>query len=204
MKRLLVLAVVAAPLLPSAAPAHATNECRGLQVCVPSPARGSRRPPARRVPADVPEAVHRRRPRRRAVDRGIDIGFRRQRSAARSIRASRRRETVFLGRLRGGGQTAAASFRPHIGCVPASGGGQRASDRRTPVRAGEAGRPVGHAVRRRRGRTGRHVETAALAIREARSSDARNRLPSVTGRRPRHLPAPSEVVPERARRTGYG
>ena len=61
-------------------------------------------------------------------DRGIDIGFVGALGAPVNPGITTKRDAVFLGRLVRGprhGQGAAASFRPHIGCVPASGGGQR-------------------------------------------------------------------------------
>ena len=104
-------------------------------------------------------------------------------SAARSIRASRpRSEAVFLGRLVRG-RDPAASFRPHIGCVPASGGGQRTP---TAYHAFTPGKP---SVRHVTQITVRPGGDAALrrplrAQRAARGGDARDRLLRRRRRRP--------------------
>jgi hypothetical protein len=56
--------------------------------------------------------------------RGIDIGFVGNLGSPVNPGITTSKEAVFLGRLVRGSDPA-ASFRPHIGCVPASGGGQR-------------------------------------------------------------------------------
>ena len=60
-----------------AAPRRDERMPRACRSASPSPARGCSRPRARqrRVPARLPEALHRRRPRRRAASRAIDVGF---------------------------------------------------------------------------------------------------------------------------------
>jgi hypothetical protein len=124
-KRLLLLAVVAAAL---AAPvAHATNECRGLMVCVPVAGPWVLTGPATQVQYQLAC------PRRFIVAgldaelsvRGIDIGFVGALGSPVNPGITTTREAVFLGRLVRG-RAPAASFRPHIGCVPARGGGGRA------------------------------------------------------------------------------
>ena len=56
--------------------------------------------------------------------RGIDVGFVGSLGSPVNPGITTSKEAVFLGRLVRG-RDSAASFRPHIGCVPASGGGQR-------------------------------------------------------------------------------
>jgi hypothetical protein len=56
--------------------------------------------------------------------RGIDIGFVGNLGSPVNPGITTSKEAVFLGRLVRSSDPA-ASFRPHIGCVPASGGGQR-------------------------------------------------------------------------------
>jgi hypothetical protein len=58
------------------------------------------------------------------TSRGIDIGFVGSLGSPVNPGITTSKEAVFLGRLVRG-RDPAASFRPHIGCVPASGGGQR-------------------------------------------------------------------------------
>jgi hypothetical protein len=122
----------------AAAPAGATNECRGLQVCVPvvgpwvvTPAAGVE------FQLDCPrhfvvggldaELSH----------RAIDVGFGGGLGSPVNPGITTSGSAVFLGRFVGHG--AGASFRPHIGCIPASGGGQRTP---TAVRVFKPGKPT--------------------------------------------------------------
>ena len=108
----------------AAAPAAATNECRGLQVCVPvvgpwvspSPARSSSSSRARRATSSAAST-----PSSRAAG---STSASSARSAAPSTRGSRRARGR-LPRTASSADEPRASFRPHIGCVPASGGGRR-------------------------------------------------------------------------------
>ena len=125
MTRLLTLATLAAVCAIAAAPAYATNECRGLQVCVPVAG-----PWVLASPGQVEFQLAC--PKRFVVggldaelsSRGIDIGFVGRLGSPVNPGITTSKEAVFLGRLVRG-RDPAASFRPHIGCVPASGGGQR-------------------------------------------------------------------------------
>ena len=142
MKRLLVLAaLVAAVAAPSA---QATNECRGLNVCVPvagpwvvttssSQAQYDLSCPARFVVAGLDAELS---------TRGIDIGFVGAMGAPVNPGITTQRDAVFLGRVVRG-PSAGATFRPHVGCVPAAGGGQRAP---TAYNAFAPGRPVDRRV----------------------------------------------------------
>jgi len=124
-RKALALAVAAGACAVAAAPAGATNECRGLQVCVPvagpwivaSPGRVEFQLscPRRFIVAGLDAEL---------TTRGIDVGFVGSLGSPVNPGVTTSRAAVFLGRLVRGGNVG-SSFRPHIGCVPASGGGQR-------------------------------------------------------------------------------
>lgn len=125
MRRLLVVATLVAACTVVAAPAYATNECRGLRVCVPVAG-----PWVLATPGQVEFQLAC--PKRFVVggldaelsSRGIEIGFVGNLGSPVNPGITTSKEAVFLGRLVRG-RDPAPSFRPHIGCVPASGGGQR-------------------------------------------------------------------------------
>jgi hypothetical protein len=128
-KRLLVAAVALAALAAGASPAQATNECRGLQVCVrvagpwvAVPVRTA----APRPHVDFQLSC----PRGYVVGglaadvgaRGIDIAFLGKLGSPVNPGITTSRVAVFVATYTG--RTAhAPTFRPHIGCVPSSGGG---------------------------------------------------------------------------------
>ena len=124
MRRVLVLVAVAALAAVAASTAAATNECRGLMVCVPvagpwvvaAPAQVEFQMscPPRYVVAGLDAELS---------TRGIDIGFVGAMGSPVNPGITTARDVVFLGRLVR--QERAATFRPHIGCVPAAGGGRR-------------------------------------------------------------------------------
>ena len=110
----------------AAAPAGATNECHGLQVCVPIAGPWVLAPGGEEVQFQLACPQH-------YVVAGLDaelstraleVGFRGALGAPVNPGITTSTSAVFLGRLVRGSDPA-ASFRPHIGCVPASGGGQR-------------------------------------------------------------------------------
>lgn len=126
MRRLLVLtACISAAAVAAAAPASATNECRGLQVCVPITG-----PWVLASPGEVEFQLSC--PKRFVVggldaelsSRAVDVGFVGNLGSPVNPGITTSKEAVFLGRLVRGSDPA-ASFRPHIGCIPASGGGAR-------------------------------------------------------------------------------
>jgi hypothetical protein len=126
-RRVVVLVGLAvAAFAASASPALATNECKGLQVCVPVAGPWVLAAPGR---VEFQLAC----PKRFIVggldaeltSRGIDVGFVGSLGSPVNPGITTTKEAVFLGRLVRGRDPAPA-FRPHIGCVPASGGGQRA------------------------------------------------------------------------------
>lgn len=126
MRRLLIAAaVVAACGAATAAPASATNECRGLQTCVPVAG-----PWVLAAPGSVEFQLSC--PKRFIIggldaelsSRGIDVGFLGSLGSPVNPGVTTSGSAVFVGRLVRG-RDPAPSFRPHIGCVPASGGGAR-------------------------------------------------------------------------------
>ena len=131
MRCLAVLALAAAALAVGVASAGATNECRGLQVCVPVAG------PWVVVPAGV--AVPRAHveyqlscPRGYVVggldaeltDPAIDLTFLGTLGSPVTPGITTSRDAVF-GAAYVGGAPHGPSFRPHIGCMPANGGGGR-------------------------------------------------------------------------------
>jgi hypothetical protein len=121
----LVLAALCVAAAVVAAPAGATNECRGLKVCVPVvgpwvvAAGGAQVSfqlscPKRFVVAGLDAELSRP---------GVDVTFRGSLGTPVNPGITTSRAAEFLARLLASGE--AATFRPHIGCVPASGGGQR-------------------------------------------------------------------------------
>jgi hypothetical protein len=123
-RRALLVAAVAAASAVAAAPAGATNECRGLQVCVPvvgpwvvaSPGRVEFQLscPKRFIVAGLDAELS---------SRGIDVAFVGALGSPVNPGITTSRDAVFLGRVVRGERR--VTFRPHIGCVPASGGGSR-------------------------------------------------------------------------------
>jgi hypothetical protein len=137
-RRLLAIAVVAGACAVAAAPAGATNECRGLQVCVPvagpwvvaSPGQVQYQLscPKNFIVAGLDAEL---------TTRGIEIGFVGTLGSPVNPGITTSRDAVFLGRLVRG--DAASSFRPHIGCIPASGSGSRTP---TAYHAFPPGKPI--------------------------------------------------------------
>jgi hypothetical protein len=124
-----LLAVAAAALAVGAAPASATNECRGLMVCVPVAGPWVVVPTARTVPRPRVE-YQLSCPRGYIVggldaelsDRAIDIGFHGTLGSPVNPGITTARDAVFAAAY-AGSSPHVPSFRPHIGCIPASGGG---------------------------------------------------------------------------------
>jgi hypothetical protein len=122
---LVIAAIVACAWAAASSPAGATNECKGLQVCVPviGPwvAAGSGAQvsfqlacPKRYVVAGLDAELSRR---------GVDVTFRGSLGSPVNPGITTSRSAEFLARELTAGTP--ATFRPHIGCVPASGGGER-------------------------------------------------------------------------------
>jgi hypothetical protein len=126
MKRLLVLSALGCSLAAlGAGSAGATNECRGLLVCVPVAG------PWVVVPAQTRRVEYMLRcPRGYVVggldaelsNRAIDITFLGFTGSPVNPGVTTSRDAVFLA-LYTGATRRAVTFRPHIGCLPAAGGG---------------------------------------------------------------------------------
>jgi hypothetical protein len=119
-----VVAAVCAALAVAVSPAAATNECKGLQVCVPVAGPWV-------VATQAGTEFQLDCPKRFIVggldaelsSRALDIGFVGGLGSPVNPGITTTASAVFLGRFLAA--KGAATFRPHIGCVPASGGGQR-------------------------------------------------------------------------------
>lgn len=142
MRRAFVLATVCAAAAVAASSAGATNECRGLKVCVPVvgpwvvTAGGAQVSfqlscPKRFVVAGLDAELSRA---------GVDVTFRGSLGTPVNPGITTSRSAEFLARLLAAGVP--ATFRPHIGCVPASGGGQRFPTVHRTVRPGQALSPT--------------------------------------------------------------
>lgn len=129
MKKLLVLAGLCA-LMAGSAPAQAADECDGLMVCVPVAGPWVVVPTGATVPR--PQVEYQLRcPRGHIVggldaelsDRGIDISFIGELGSPVNPGITTARAVVFVARYVGA-TARAPTFRPYIGCMPASGGGR--------------------------------------------------------------------------------
>jgi len=136
-RRVVAVAVACAFTAIAAAPAGATNECRGLKVCVPvvgpwvvaadaAQVSFQLACPAKFVVAGLDAELSRA---------GVDVTFRGSLGTPVNPGITTSRAAEFLARLLARG--APATFRPHIGCVPASGGGQRFPTVHRTVRPGQ-------------------------------------------------------------------
>jgi len=128
-RAVLLLVAGAAALWIGAQSAHATNECRGLQVCVRVHGPWVAVPMGRTTPrprVDFQLSC----PRGFVVGgldaelstRAIDIGFLGALGSPVGPGVTTTRSALF-GATYVGGSAAAPSFRPHLGCIPAAGGG---------------------------------------------------------------------------------
>jgi hypothetical protein len=126
MKRLVLLALLAAAVAAPGA-AKATNECRGLMVCVPVTGPWVVTPATSRVEYDLscPKNYIVAGLDAELTTHGIDVGFVGALGSPVNPGITTQRDAVFLGRVVRGSPLG-ATFRPHIGCVPARGGGGRA------------------------------------------------------------------------------
>ena len=165
MKLLLVpiLAAASAAVFPS--PAAATNECRGLQICVPVAG-----PWVSVSPRAAAVEFQLSCPRGYVVGgldselsvREIDVAFRGLNGSPVSPGLTTSREALFVA-MYVGLDAAAPSFRPHIGCVPTAGGGGRIP---TSVRAFPPGKPAVRHVRNVRLAVGARRVTLGCSVNE--------------------------------------
>jgi hypothetical protein len=140
-KRAVALAAACVTAAVAAGAAGATSECRGLQVCVPvigpwvvaptgAQVSFSLACPRRFVVAGLDAELSRR---------GVDVTFRGMLGSPVNPGITTSTSAEFLGR-----QVAApeAAFRPHIGCIPAAGRGQRFPTAHRPVAPAPALEPT--------------------------------------------------------------
>jgi hypothetical protein len=152
-RRLLVLGgLVVAALAASAGPAAAANECRGLQVCVRVHGPWVVVPTQTRAPrAGVQFQLSC--PRGFVVggldaelsDRAIDLDFAGLLGSPVNPGTTTSRSVVFHG-VYTGASARAPTFRPHVGCIPATGGGGGPVPYRK-LQAFPPGQPTIHRVR---------------------------------------------------------
>lgn len=128
---LLAAALSAAALAAGVQAAGATNECRGLNPCVPIAGPWVVVPVGRSVPRPrvqwqltCPPAFVVGGVDAELTSRAIDVSIVGASGSPVSPGITTSRSVVFVGAYVGAGARV-ASFRPHAGCVPATGGGQR-------------------------------------------------------------------------------
>jgi hypothetical protein len=146
----LTVAVAVAALAAGAGPAGATNECRGLQVCVRVAGPWVVVPAGVRTPR-IPAQYQLSCPRSFIVggldaelsDRAIDIDFAGLLGSPVNPGTTTTRNALFRA-VYTGASTRTPTFRPHIGCIPAAGGGSGP----VPFRAPEAFPPGQPTIRR--------------------------------------------------------
>jgi hypothetical protein len=124
--RVIAVVAVCAATLAVAAPARATNECRGLQVCVPvaGPWVLATTRAETQYQLSCPKGFVVGGLDAELTSRALDLVFRASLGSPVNPGISTSDAAVFLGRL-AEGRDPTASFRPHIGCIPTAGGGQR-------------------------------------------------------------------------------
>jgi len=140
-RRVAVVLAVCLAAATAASRAGATNECRGLQVCVPvagpwvvagaGEVRYELACPKRFVVAGLDAELSSKR---------MDVAFRGALGSPVNPGITTSTSAVFLGRLLA--HAGLAAFRPHIGCIPASGGGQRFPTAHRPFAPGHPLAPV--------------------------------------------------------------
>jgi hypothetical protein len=136
----LAAAAAAAVVAAAAVTARAADECRGLQVCLPVAGPWVVVPPAGQLPVEyelrcplpayVVAGVD-----ARLADIGIDVSFRGETGSPVGPGVTTGNALLFTAFSTGPGP-APTSFRPFVGCVPASGGGGRALTAFTATRPG--------------------------------------------------------------------
>jgi hypothetical protein len=168
MKKVLVLAALCAALTAGTGPAQAADECDGLMVCIPVAGPWVVVPVGTSVPRPRVE-YQLTCPRgfivggvdARLSDRGIDVTFIGTLGSPVNPGITTSRSVVFVASYVGA-TARAPSFRPFIGCMPASGGG------RIPTAVGvvKPGDPTIRRVRTVRVRPGTRTVASACRARE--------------------------------------
>jgi hypothetical protein len=152
-KKLLIIAALSAVLTAGSGPAQAADECDGLMVCVPVSGPWVVVPTSRTVPRPTVE-YQLTCPRGYIVggldaelsDRGIDISFIGSVGSPVNPGITTGRSVVFVAAYVG--TTAQTpTFRPYVGCMPASGGGRIPTSVRKILKPGQ---PTTRRVRRAR------------------------------------------------------
>ena len=168
MKRLLVLSAVAAAFGVAPAPAMATDECNGLQQCVPVhgpwvvvPTGNSIPRPRVEYQVSCPRGFVAGGLDAELSERAIDVGFLGRVGAPVNPGISTGRAVVFYASYVGA-TARAPSFRPHVGCMPASGGGRLPTARK----AFKPGQPAIRRVGQVRVRPGSRVVAKSCLARE--------------------------------------
>jgi hypothetical protein len=144
----------------SAPSANATNECRGLQVCVRVAGPWVVVPPALKAPR-TPVDFQLSCPRGYVIggldteltDRAIDVEFAGKIGSPVNPGVTTSRSAVFRASYTGASPRA-PSFRPHLGCVPTAGGGSGPVPFRRPSAVFPPGQPIVLRVRNIRLRAG--------------------------------------------------
>jgi hypothetical protein len=168
MRRLLLLAVLGVAGVVAAPAGAATNECRGLQTCVPVagpwvvvPAKRSTPRPQVQFQLSCPKGYIVGGTDAELSDRAIDIQFLAILGAPVNPGISTSADLVFVATYVGSAARL-PSFRPHLGCMPARGGGSR-----TPTAVVLApGKPVVRHVKNALLRPGRRVVAIGCAAGE--------------------------------------
>jgi len=168
-KKVLLLVTLSLALTAGSGPAQAADECDGLMVCVPVAGPWVVVPVASSVPRPRVE-YQLTCPRGHVVggvdaelaDRAIDISFIGKLGSPVNPGITTSRSVVFVARYVGS-TAAVATFRPHIGCMPASGGGGIPTSVTAVVKPGE---PTIRRVRAARVRPGRQTVARGCARRE--------------------------------------
>ena len=154
-RALIVLVLGGAVAAAGAGPARATNECRGFQVCVrvagpwvvvPA-AQGSQRSSVE-FQLSCPRGFIVGGLDAELSDRAIDVAFVAKLGSPVNPGISTSRAAVFIGTYTGGSRRV-ATFRPHIGCIPASGSGGGPVPFRAPTALAPTAFPPGQPTIRR-------------------------------------------------------
>jgi hypothetical protein len=167
-RKLLLLALLAAAAAVAAPAGAATNECRGLQVCVPVAGPWVVVPSKRSVPRpqvqfqlSCPKGYIVGGTDAELSDRAIDVQFLATLGAPVNPGVSTSADLVFVATY-AGSTARLPSFRPHLGCMPSSGGGSR-----TPTAViVPPGKPIVRHVKNVLLRPGRRLVTAACGAGE--------------------------------------
>jgi hypothetical protein len=168
-RKVLLLVTLSLALTAGSGPAQAADECDGLMVCVPVAGPWVVVPVASSVPRPRVE-YQLTCPRGHVVggvdaelsDRAIDISFIGKLGSPVNPGITTSRSVVFVARYVGS-TAAVATFRPYIGCMPASGGGGIPTSVTAVVKPGE---PTIRRVRAARVRPGRQTVARGCARRE--------------------------------------